>query len=58
LSNAEVRRCERVIDDSGIVPFLEARIVAFNKRPGRPRELSVRALMVALLLLSETVACT
>lgn len=53
MSNAEVRRCERVIDDSGILPFLEARIVAFNKRPGRPRELSVRALMVALLVLSE-----
>jgi hypothetical protein len=54
LSNAEVRRCERVIDDSGIVAFLEDRIISFNKRPGRPRELSVRALMVALLLLSES----
>jgi hypothetical protein len=54
LSNAEIRRCERVIDASGVVPFIEGRIAQAQKRPGRPRELSVRALMVALLLLSET----
>jgi hypothetical protein len=43
-----------VIDASGLVAFLEGRIAQHKQVSGRPRELSVRTLLVALLLLSQT----
>jgi len=43
-----------VIDASGLVAFLEGRIAQHKQVSGRPRELSVRTLLVALLLLSQS----
>jgi hypothetical protein len=43
-----------VIDASGLVAFLEGRIAQQKQVSGRPRELSVRTLLVALLLLSQS----
>lgn len=43
-----------MIDASGLVAFLEGRIAQHKQVSGRPRELSVRTLLVALLLLSQT----
>ncbi len=38
-----------MIERSGVVTFIEERIAAHQVKPGRPRELSVKALLVALL---------
>lgn len=54
MNAADVRRAERVIDASGLVTFLEERIADHKQVSGRPRELSVRTLLVALLLLSQS----
>lgn len=54
MTAVEVRRAERIIDSSGLVTFVEGRIAAHKKASGRPRELSVRALLVGLLLLSQS----
>jgi hypothetical protein len=40
---------EGVIERSGVVPFIESRIAEYQVKSGRPRELSVKALLVALL---------
>lgn len=44
---------EEIVDNSGVVEFIEARISAYQKKQGRPRELSVKALLVALLANAE-----
>ena len=45
---------ERVIDRSGIVELIEERITERQARPGRPRQISVRALLIALLANAES----
>jgi hypothetical protein len=49
--SAQIRRVEGVIDHSGIVAVLENAIEETRTKAGRPREISVRALLVALLVL-------
>jgi len=51
---AAVRRAEELIDASGVADPIEAAIIAGQDRPGRPRELSVRTLLVALVVLAQT----
>lgn len=45
---------ERVIDRSEIVELIEGRIAAHQARLGRPRQISVKALLVALLANAES----
>lgn len=45
---------ERIIDRSGIVELIEECIAAHQARPGRPRQISVKALLVALLANAES----
>ena len=45
-------QCEKVIDQSGIAEELELKIAAMYRVPGRPREISVRTLLVGLLSLA------
>lgn len=52
IPNEEVARCGALIERSGVAEWLEAAIEARYRRPGRPRELSVAALLTALLLLA------
>ncbi len=47
-------QAEKLIDASGVVDTLEAAIAAGQDRPGRPRELPVRTLLAALLVLAQT----
>ncbi len=51
INDDEVARCRALIERSGVADWLEAGIVARHARPGRPRVLSVKALLCALLLL-------
>ena len=44
---------EKYVMETGLVADLEARLSAAVKRPGRPRELPVRALLVGLLVLAH-----
>jgi len=48
-----VTQAEKVIDESGIVAMIEERIAKIAGGPGRPRQLSVRTLCVALLLIPQ-----
>jgi hypothetical protein len=48
----EVRRSLELVERSGVADWLEAAIEARYRRPGRPRQLSVAALLTALLLLA------
>ncbi len=50
---ADVRKACTVIDGSGVVPYIEDAIATSRHRSGRPRELSIRALLVGLLLCSH-----
>lgn len=54
MNAADAKRAETIIDKSGLVKYIETRIEAHKKLSGRPRELSVRTLLVALYHLSET----
>ena len=51
---SDVRLAAQVIDDSALAVVIEEKINAHRPKSGRPRELSVRTLLIALLLLSET----
>lgn len=53
IPNEEVARCRALIERSGVAEWLEAQIEARYRRPGRPRELSVAALLTGLLLLAS-----
>jgi hypothetical protein len=48
---AQVRRVEKVLDQTRLDVLLLNAIEANAKRPGRPREISVRAFLVALIVL-------
>jgi hypothetical protein len=52
IEDEEVMRCRSLVERAGVVEELEAAIAARRRRPGRPRELSVAALLTALLLLA------
>jgi hypothetical protein len=52
IPNEEVARCLALVERSGVAEWLETEIEARYRRPGRPRELSVVALLTALLLLA------
>jgi hypothetical protein len=52
LDDEEVARCLTLVERSGVAEWLEREIEARYRRPGRPRELSVAALLTALLLLA------
>ena len=52
--NTNVRQAERVIDESEVVALIEDCIAKIAGGPGRPRELSVRTLCVAHLLLPQS----
>jgi len=52
IEDDEVVRCLALVERSGVAGWLEAGIEARYRRPGRPRELSVAALLTALLLLA------
>lgn len=53
IDDDEVVRCLALIERSGVAEWLEEQIVARYRRPGRPRELSVAALLTALVLLAS-----
>jgi len=52
IDDDEVARCLALVKRSGVAEWLEHEIEARYRRPGRPRELSVAALLTALLLLA------
>lgn len=52
IADEEVTNCLRVIERSGVAEWLEEELRQRRRRPGRPRMLSVRALLGALLLLA------
>jgi hypothetical protein len=54
MNASDVRRLERVIDASGVVARIESRIDTHKDRSGRPRELSVRTLLIGVLFLAST----
>jgi hypothetical protein len=51
IDDEEVTRCLILLERSGVCEWLEDEITSRHHRPGRPRMLSVRALLCALLLL-------
>jgi hypothetical protein len=52
IEDEEVARYLALVERSGVAEWLEREIEARYQRPGRPRELSVAALLVSLLLLA------
>jgi len=52
ISDDEVTEALALIDRSGMAVWLEAELGASRRRPGRPRRISVKALLCALLLLA------
>ena len=52
IADEHVDRCARLMERSGVAAWLEEELRARHQRPGRPRELSVEALLVALLVLA------
>lgn len=52
IDDDEVARCLALVERSGVATWLEAEIVARYRRAGRPRALSVAALLTGLLLLA------
>jgi hypothetical protein len=52
IADEEVTRCLCLLERSGVAEWLEEELRQRRRRPGRPRMLSVRALLCALLLLA------
>jgi len=52
IDDEEVARCWSLVKRSGVAEWLEHEIAARRRRAGRPRELSVAALLTALMLLA------
>jgi len=52
IDDEEVTHCRALVEHSGVAQWLEHEIAARYRRPGRPRTLSVVALLTALLLLA------
>jgi hypothetical protein len=52
ITDQEVDRCRALIERSGVAQWLETELVARHRRCGRPRSLSVMALLCGLLLLA------
>jgi hypothetical protein len=52
ISDEEVTDAVDLIERSGVADWLEAELHARRRRPGRPRGISVMALMCAMLLLA------
>jgi hypothetical protein len=51
---AQVATAERVVDASGLASSLDARLRGYQRRPGRPRELSMRNFLVGMFLVAES----
>jgi hypothetical protein len=52
IADEEVARCRALIERSGVADWLEAELTASHHRRGRPRSISVMALLFALLFLA------
>jgi hypothetical protein len=52
IADEEVTRCLALLERSGVAEWLEEELRARHRRPGRPRMLSVQALLCALLILA------
>jgi hypothetical protein len=52
IADEEVAAIKDLIEQSGVAEWIEDELSARRRRPGRPRQLSVRALLCALLLLA------
>jgi hypothetical protein len=52
IADDEVDRCCALLDRSGVSKWIEDELCARRRRPGRPRHVSVNALLCALLLLA------
>ncbi|MGH3732186.1 MAG: hypothetical protein ACRDVC_02220 [Acidimicrobiales bacterium] len=53
IRDEDLERAAALLDRSGVAEWLEEELRARHQRPGRPRQLSARALLVALLLLAS-----
>ncbi len=52
ISDQDVAATVALLEDSGVAGWIEGELCARRRRPGRPRQLSVLALLTALLLLA------
>jgi hypothetical protein len=52
IADEEVAATVTLLENSGVAAWIEGELRARRRRPGRPRQLSVLALLSALLLLA------